>query len=222
MSTAPGLPRWLEATLAAIGLILVSPLLALLALLVRLSSPGPVLYRQVRVGQGGQPFTLFKLRSMRLASPGGGGPEVTAEGDDRITPVGRFLRRSKLDELPELWNVLTGELSFVGPRPEVPRYVDLGDPRWQRVLAVRPGLTDEVTLRLRNEEQLLASIEGDAEAWYRTCLLPWKLDAYAHAIARRSLVGDLVVILRTVFAIVLPGRAVAPTREQIEATARRR
>src|SRR5687767_11977002 len=118
-------------------------LVALVA--VRLTSRGPGVFGQVRVGREGKPFTLRKFRSM---TQGARGTQVTASGDARITLVGKFLRRTKLDELPELWNILCGDMSFVGPRPEVPGYVDLADPRWQMVLTARPGLTDTVTLRL--------------------------------------------------------------------------
>lgn len=207
-----GLPRSLEVCLAFAGLLAVLPLLAPAALLVKLSSPGPVMFRQQRVGRGGQPFTLFKLRSMRL----GGGPEITARGDSRVTPWGRVLRATKLDELPELWNVLNGDMSFVGPRPEVPTYVDLEDPLWQQVLQARPGLTDPVTLRLRNEERLLASIEGDAQVFYRQVLLPYKLQGYAEYLRQRSAWSDLRVIVLTLLAILWPDRAPPPSREEIE------
>src|SRR5207302_10964849 len=126
---------------------------------------------QARVGRYGKPFTLVKLRTMRASS---GGFQVTAADDARVTPIGRFLRRSKLDELPELWNVLRGEMSFVGPRPEVVRYVHPEDPLWKEVLLVRPGLTDPVTLRLRYEEGLMASFPGDRERFYIERLQPLK------------------------------------------------
>ena len=132
----PGIPRWIEATLSLGGLIVLSPLIGAAMLAVRLSSPGPVFFVQQRVGKAGRLFPLFKLRSMRA---GAGGPGVTGKGDPRITAVGRVLRRSKLDELPQLWNVVRGDMSLVGPRPEVPKYADPADPRWARVLAVRPG-----------------------------------------------------------------------------------
>ncbi len=131
-----GIPRWLEAGVAGALLVVVAPLFAALALGVRLSSAGPVLFRQERVGQGGRPFTMLKFRSMRV---NGRGPQITATGDDRVTGFGRFLRRTKLDELPELWNVVRGDMALVGPRPEVPCYVDLDDPAWAEVLRCRPG-----------------------------------------------------------------------------------
>ncbi|RMH15470.1 MAG: sugar transferase, partial [Acidobacteria bacterium] len=210
-----GLPRGIEAILAGTALLLLAPLLLLLGAAVKVSSPGPVLFRQRRIGRHGRPFTLLKLRTMRA----GDGPQVTAAGDPRVTAIGRLLRRAKLDELPALWNVLAGDLSIVGPRPEVPQYVDLDDPRWRRVLAVRPGLTDPVTLRLRDEERLLASIEGDRDDFYRRRLLPFKLAGYAAYLERRTPWRDVAVILQTLAAILLPERAAPPSRDEIAAAA---
>lgn len=214
---SPGLPRWVELPAAALLLLACAPLLFVLGLLVRVGSPGSAFFRQQRLGRGGVPFTLFKLRTMRQAAPGAAGSYVTAGGDPRITRLGRFLRRSKLDELPQLWNIVRGELSFVGPRPEVPAWIELGDPRWQRVLAARPGLTDPVTLRLRNEEALLAAVPGDREAFYRDHLQPWKLEGYADYLARRSAAGDLALLWRTLVAVFDPRRAPAPTAAEIVA-----
>src|SRR4051812_25918202 len=180
-----GLSHPAEAALAFIALVLSSPVFLAAAALVAATSPGPVLFRQTRVGLGGRPFTLLKLRTMRAGAETPDGSQLTASGDARITPVGRWLRRFKLDELPQLWNVVRGDMSLVGPRPEVPRYVDAADPLWQSVLAARPGLTDPVTLRLRDEEALLASAD-DAERFYRERLLPWKLRGYRDYLARRT------------------------------------
>ena len=193
-----GLPRAVEAPLAVVGLLAASPVIALSAAAVVASSGFPAFFRQSRVGRGGKPFTLVKLRTMR---PSRGGPEVTARGDDRITAVGRFLRTTKLDELPELWNVVRGEMSFVGPRPEVPRYVDLEDPLWQEVLRARPGLTDPTTLHLRDEESLMAGVEGDRDRYYREALQPAKLRGYVDYLRRRTWRSDLDVIWRTIAAI---------------------
>jgi lipopolysaccharide/colanic/teichoic acid biosynthesis glycosyltransferase len=141
---------------------------------------------------------------MRASSSG---PSVTARGDARVTPVGRWLRRTKLDELPELWNVLRGDMSFVGPRPEVPEYVDLDNPIWADVLQVRPGLTDPMTLTLRDEEALMEVVEGDRDRYYRETLQPQKLAGYRAYLERRSWRSDLGVICDTVFALVPGGRA---------------
>lgn len=210
-----GLPRAVEAGLACLGLVLASPVLLVAAGLVAATSPGPVLFRQQRAGLGGRPFTLLKLRSMRVAPEGS---QLTAAGDARITPVGRWLRRFKLDEIPQLWNVVRGDMSLVGPRPEVPRYVDDG-PLWRQVLSARPGLTDPVTLRLRDEEALLASVAAggdDPERFYRERLLPWKLRGYRDYLARRSWVTDLGVLGATALAVLRLRRPVPPTLEEIQ------
>jgi lipopolysaccharide/colanic/teichoic acid biosynthesis glycosyltransferase len=194
-----GIPRTLEAAAAALALVALSPLLALLALAVAASSRGPVLFRQQRVGRGGRPFTMLKFRTMRV---GGGGAQVTAAGDGRVTAVGRWLRRLKLDELPELVNVVRGELALVGPRPEVPRYVEAEDSRWRRVLEERPGITHPVTLRLADEEGLIAAAGGDPERFYVEELLPWKLAGYLEYAAARSWRSDLAVLAATAGALV--------------------
>ena len=208
-----GLPSWFERTVACAGYGALSPLLLLCAIAVRCSSPGPVLFRQERVGQGGRPFRLLKFRSMQVNV---GGAQVTAHGDARITGVGRFLRKTKLDELPELWNVVRGELSLVGPRAEVPMYVDLENPQWKRVLQAKPGVTDPVTLRLRNEEELIAAGGGDPEVFYREVLQPLKLQGYVRYLERRTTWSDLGVLVRTVLAVVMPSKAPPPTLEDLE------
>ena len=208
-----GLPSWFERTVACAGYGALLPVLSLCAIGVRFSSPGPVLFRQERVGQGGRPFRLLKFRSMRVNV---GGAQVTAHGDARITGVGRFLRKTKLDELPELWNVVRGELSLVGPRAEVPKYVDASDSLWQKVLQAKPGITDPVTLRLRNEEELIAAGGGDPEVFYREFLQPLKLQGYVRYLERRTVWSDLGVLIRTVLAVVMPSKAPPPTLEDLK------
>ena len=204
-SARPGLPRAFEFLLALAGLVIAAPVIALAAIGTILTSGFPVFFRQARMGRGGRPFTLIKLRSMKSSR---GGPQVTARGDARVTPFGRFLRRSKLDELPELWNVLKGEMSFVGPRPEVPGLVDPANPLWSEVLEARPGLTDPVTVRLRDEEALLAGIDGgDREAFYRDSLQPFKLRGYCEYLRRRTWQSDVGVLWETVLAILWPSRS---------------
>jgi lipopolysaccharide/colanic/teichoic acid biosynthesis glycosyltransferase len=198
-----GLPRAFDVPVAAFGLIVASPVLLLAGAAVALSSGFPVFFRQARMGRAGRPFTLVKLRTMR---PSRSGPVVTARGDERVTAVGRFLRRSKLDELPELWNVLRGDMAFVGPRPEVPELVDPESELWREVLSVRPGLTDPVTVGLRDEESLMASVEGDRERYYRETLQPAKLRGYLEYLHNRSWHSDLRVLGQTLIAIVQPGR----------------
>jgi lipopolysaccharide/colanic/teichoic acid biosynthesis glycosyltransferase len=217
-----GLPRAADAALALAGLAAASPVLLAAAVLVAATSPGPVLFRQKRVGLGGRPFTLLKLRTMRVAPAIADPSQLTASGDSRITPVGRWLRRFKLDELPQLWNVVRGDMSLVGPRPEVPRYVDAADPLWQSVLSARPGLTDPVTLRLRDEEALLAlaADTGDVEIFYRERLLPWKLRGYRDYLARRSWTSDLALLGATVLAVLRLRRAPQADLAEIEGVGR--
>src|SRR5262249_47575006 len=140
--------------------------------------PGPVLFVQTRVGRGGRPFKILKFRTMR---PGGGGPALTSSGDARITAVGAFLRKTKLDELPQLFNVLRGDMSLVGPRPEVPRYVKLFQSDYDAILAVRPGITDFAAIKYRDEEAALAG--GDAERAYVDVVLPDKIALYRRYLA---------------------------------------
>jgi lipopolysaccharide/colanic/teichoic acid biosynthesis glycosyltransferase len=194
-----GLKRAFDLALAAVGLLVTAPAQALIALLVRQSSPGPVIFRQERVGRYGRPFLIHKFRTLR---PDTAGPLVTASGDPRVTTVGAVLRRTKLDELPQLWDVLRGEMSLVGPRPEVPTYAELW-PAAERetILSVRPGITDPVSLLFRNEAEELARA-ADPEEHYRTALLPHKAQMYAEYVRTRSLAGDLAILLRTVQALV--------------------
>jgi lipopolysaccharide/colanic/teichoic acid biosynthesis glycosyltransferase len=212
-----GIPRPFEAAIALLGLLACAPFLAMAAIAIAISSRGPVFFRQQRVGLNGRTFTMYKLRTMR---PAGKGPLVTAGDDDRITRVGKFLRKTKLDELPELWNILKGEMSFVGPRPEVPRYVDLENPAWQRVLEARPGLTDPMTLRLRNEESLMAEVRGDRERFYIETLQPFKLNGYLEYLKKRNGWSDIKVIFETALAVLLPHKAPLPTMEEICANSR--
>jgi len=171
------------------------------------------LFKQVRVGRRGQAFELLKFRSMWV---GAEGPEITAAADARVTGIGRWLRRFKLDELPELWNVVRGDMALVGPRPEVPGYVDLENPSWQRVLSVRPGLTDPVSVELRNEEALLASAE-DPENFYEQILQPYKLGGYERYLGKRTPRSDLKVLWQTVMAVFLPMRTPPPSIEELRA-----
>jgi lipopolysaccharide/colanic/teichoic acid biosynthesis glycosyltransferase len=161
----------------------------------------------------GKPFTLYKFRSMVAHN---GGPQVTAKGDPRVTGVGRLLRKTKLDEPPELWNVVRGDLSLVGARPEVVRYVELENPLWREVLEARPGITDPVTLRLRNEEALLQGCGGDAERFYRETLQPYKLLGYREYLRERTWWSDVQVLMRSVLAVVFPAKAPPPGLDEIE------
>ena len=187
----------LVATLAVLPVAL--PLMAALALWVRLDSPGPALFRQQRVGRGGRLFRIHKFRTMRLHD--GSGPQVTAAGDARITRAGRWLRRTKLDELPQLIDVLSGDMSLVGPRPEVPRYMALYPAEMRaRILSVRPGLTDRAAIAFRDEERVLAA-SADPERAYIEQIMPLKLQHYLDYVAHRSLRGDLRILLDTLRAL---------------------
>jgi lipopolysaccharide/colanic/teichoic acid biosynthesis glycosyltransferase len=188
---------------AAAGLLLAGPIIALAAAAVAATSGTPVLFRQSRVGRDGRLFTMYKLRTM---TAGSGGPSVTAAGDRRITGVGRLLRQLKIDELPELWNVVRGDMRLVGPRPEVPGLVDLANPLWQEALRAAPGITDPMTLQLRDEEAILRRAGGDSERFYRAVLQPFKLCGYVEYQRVRTWRTDLGVLVRTAAAVVrLPG-----------------
>ena len=206
-----GLPRTAEIFLALTGLLLLLPLLITIPALIKSTSRGSILFRQIRVGRRGSEFTLYKFRTMQS---GADGLKLTALDDVRLTRTGKFLRRYKLDELPQLWNVLRGEMSFAGPRPEVPEYVDVHNPLWQEVLTVRPGITDPIALKFRNEEQLLASVE-DREAFYTEILQPFKLRGWAEYARHKTWKTDLFVIFRTFKVILLPNSAPPPTREEL-------
>jgi lipopolysaccharide/colanic/teichoic acid biosynthesis glycosyltransferase len=196
---------WKRVVDLAIGvpaLCAVGPVIGALAVLVRLDSPGPAFFVQTRVGRNRRPLKIFKLRSMVANSSG---PAVTAAGDSRITRVGRLLRKTKLDELPQLLNVVKGEMSLVGPRPEAERYVRHYRPEWERLLQVRPGITDLASLVFRDEEALLAGAE-DRERAYIEAIMPAKLKVALEGVERSSPLYDAGIIGRTVASVLkLPG-----------------
>lgn len=193
--------RLLDVVLATAGLVAIAPLIAGAALAMRLAGDrGPLLYRAERIGEGGRPFEAFKLRTMR---PAVGGPRVTVAADPRVTRVGRVLRRYRIDELPQLLNVLRGEMSLVGPRPEDPRYVDLEDPDHRFVFRARPGITGPTQLAFRDEASLFTG--PDPEAEYRERILPLKLEMDAEYLRRRTIRSDLGILLRTA-AVLVPRR----------------
>ena len=184
----------------ATGLLLATvPLMLLASALVRLDSPGGAIFRQTRIGLNGSPFTLLKFRSMTV-------PETTdsefAPGETaRVTRIGRILRKTKLDELPQLWNVLVGDMSLVGPRPEVPKWTSVHPELWEIVLSVRPGITDPASIEFRDEETILSAAE-DAMACYRDIILPRKLELSAEYVRHRSFLGDLRVLWKTATTLV--------------------
>ena len=187
---------------AAAGLLLLAPVLAALAVAILWDDGAPVFFGQTRVGRKGKPFRIWKFRTMRTGSQG---TVITAAGDPRVTRAGAVLRRCKLDELPQLFNVLKGDMSLVGPRPEVPEYVQLEAPIWQAVLQVRPGVTDLATLLYRDEEKLLGASD-DPTAFYREIVLPAKLRLNLGYLRSRSFLRDLRLILLTIRYSLFPAR----------------
>jgi lipopolysaccharide/colanic/teichoic acid biosynthesis glycosyltransferase len=191
--------RLLDLFCAIAGLIVLAPLLLMVTLAVKIGSRGPALFGQERIGRGGRPFKIWKFRSM-VCGADKIGPLITASGDSRITKIGRYLRQSKLDELPQLWNVLIGDMSFVGPRPELPFYVRDYTPEQRQVFTVRPGITDPAALEYRHEEEILAKA-ADRERFYREVVLPHKLTLNLEYIKALSFRHDLTLIVRTLGAI---------------------
>lgn len=193
--------RLLDIVVSALGLLVLSPLLLVIAVAIVIGSGWPVLFQQQRVGRNGNLFEIYKFRSMSQSAQGVG-PSVTSAGDPRVTSVGRWLRSSKLDELPQLWNVLRGDLSLVGPRPEVPSYVALWLPEDREViLSVRPGITDPASTKYRREEELLAT-QPDPEEYYRQVILPDKIRMYREYVNRTSMATDLRVLADTAHSVV--------------------
>ena len=194
--------RLFDAACAAAGLLLLMPILTTLALVILWDDGPPVLFSQMRVGKRGKQFRIWKFRTMHAGSQGS---VVTAAGDGRITRFGAVLRRCKLDELPQLFNVFKGDMSLVGPRPEAPEYVQLEAPIWQAVLQVRPGITDLASLLYRDEEKLLA-MSGDLNTFYRESVLPAKLVLNLEYLRSRSFPQDLTLILLTIHYSLFPER----------------
>ena len=192
--------RLFDLLASAAGLLVLSPLFLLLALWVKSDSPGPVFYRQTRVGRGNRDFRLFKFRSMRVGADKKG--LITVGGrDPRVTRSGYCIRKYKLDELPQLINVFLGDMSLVGPRPEVRKYVELYTPEQMRVLDVRPGITDPASIRYRNENELLAASD-DPQRFYRETIMQDKLRINLEYVAERSFVYDLKLIFKTFWTII--------------------
>ncbi|MFC1707131.1 sugar transferase [Planctomycetota bacterium] len=189
---------WVSASVLAAS----APLIGGIALAVKVDSPGPVFFGHQRVGRGWRPFRVWKFRTM-VDGADKRGPTITADGDCRVTRVGRILRATKLDELPQLWNVLTGEMSLVGPRPEVAKYAELFRSDYEEILKVRPGLTDPATLMYRSEEALLGQAV-DVEEMYAAEVLPCKIELSKAYLRKRGLRTDLSILVRTLVRIVAP------------------
>jgi lipopolysaccharide/colanic/teichoic acid biosynthesis glycosyltransferase len=189
------LKRAIDLVAAAVGLLLLAPLLVLVAVLIKLDSEGPIFFKQERIGRAFRPFLIYKFRTMVKQAPQLG-PAITVGQDARITRMGRLLRRTKIDELPQLINVLNGEMSLVGPRPEVPEYVEAFRQEYEEILSVRPGITDLASLKFIDEASLLARAI-DPERTYRECVLPRKLALARQYVRERSLGMDAVLLVRT-------------------------
>lgn len=202
--------RLFDLCFSALALVLLGPVLLILAVWVRLDSPGPALFRQERIGRHGRPFRVWKFRTMVAGAPAQG-PALTIGADPRITRPGVWLRRTKLDELPQFVNVLCGDMSVVGPRPEVPEYVACFPDEFREVvLSVRPGITDPASLAFRDESSLLAAA-ADPQALYREQILPRKLQMAADYVRRQSLWLDVKIIVQTVAALArAPARVPTP------------
>lgn len=177
------------------GLIVLLPFLLIIAVLIKVKMPGPALFKQKRAGRYGKPFTIYKFRSMTLDHGGG---TVSVKGDKRITPLGAILRRYKLDELPELWNVFIGDMSFVGPRPDMPEYVDRLQGEERLILNLRPGITGPASLKYAREEELLAAVE-DPQKYNDEVLWPDKVRLNLDYYHNWSFFKDLKIIFSTIF-----------------------
>jgi lipopolysaccharide/colanic/teichoic acid biosynthesis glycosyltransferase len=196
--------RLFDLCCAAVALAVLWPVMLVIAFIIRIESRGPALFRQVRVGRHGRTFELLKFRTMYVAT-NSDAPQITAAGDTRITRVGRFLRASKLDELPQFLNVLSGDMSLVGPRPEVPKYVALYPPEVRNIiLSVRPGITDEASIRFRKEEELLGKSSNPERTYVRE-ILPQKLRLYESYARHHRVVSDIGILVRTFVALVRRG-----------------
>ena len=198
------LKRAFDVTASALGLPLLLPAMILIAIIIKLDSPGPVFFRQVRVGRAGRPFRIFKFRSM-VVDAARTGTALTVHADPRITRVGRFLRRTKLDELPQVFNILAGDMSIVGPRPEVPEFMKFYSPEQRAViLSMRPGVTDYAAILFRDESALLEQNRDPAE-FYRTVIMPIKFFWYERYSREIGVLNDLRIIIATAF-ILISGR----------------
>lgn len=191
--------RLFDIVSSGIGLLCLAPVFVVMAIWIKLDSRGPVFYRQTRVGRYGRDFRIFKFRSMRVGSDKG--RQITVgERDPRITRSGYFIRRYKIDELPQLINVFLGDMSVVGPRPEVRKYVDLYSEEQRKVFQVRPGITDLASIKYSNENELLSQVD-DPDTYYIDVIMPDKLAINLEYIRHQSFMGDIKIIFNTLFKI---------------------
>lgn len=191
--------RIFDFIISLFSLVILFPLLVAIGLIIKINDNGPIIFKQRRVGQYGRTFLIYKFRTMHLIESSK--VEDFEPGDiSRITSIGKFLRKKKLDELPQLLNVLIGNMSFVGPRPEVEKWIKVYPDRWERVLSVKPGITDNASVLYRNEESLLAASKNP-EITYKEIVLPKKLELYESYVLHHSFYGDLKLIFKTLFNI---------------------
>ena len=194
------LKRAMDIAISGCALLVIWPVLLIIALAIKIDDPGPVFYRQVRVGRNGKEFRIFKFRTM-VVDADKKGLQITVGRDNRITRMGRLLRKTKLDELAQLINVFTGEMSFVGPRPEVPKYVNMYTPYQRQVLLVRPGITDYASIAYRNENDMLEGAD-DPERMYIDVIMPDKIELNMKYLREISPLADIRLILSTIIAVI--------------------
>lgn len=187
--------RTVDIIFSLIWIIILSPIYMILSLIIKIDSKGPVLFKQKRIGLHGKPFYIYKFRTMHTDASID--LKITPENDNRITQIGKYLRRYKLDEIPQLFNVIKGDMSLVGPRPEVPEYLCYYSDDFNRILNVKPGITDLASIKYRNESQLLANRENVAE-YYINTILPDKMRMNFEYINKRSLYFDFLIIIKTI------------------------
>ncbi len=191
--------RLFDIFFSSIGLVLLLPLFAVVAILIKIDSKGPVFFRQERIGRNFNPFKIYKFRTMTVDAENMG-PQITVGGDKRVTKIGKFLRKYKIDEMPQLINVLKGEMSFVGPRPEVRKYVDHFKSDYKNLLTIRPGITDPASMKYSKEESVLSSSKNWEEDYVKR-IMPEKIMLSSHYVDNHNLLTDLTLILKTIFKI---------------------
>ena len=194
--------RFFDLICSGVGFAVLSPFFVVISIFIKLDSPGPIFFRQERIGRGFRPFFIYKFRTMRY-NPQRSGLQITAGGDSRITRMGRLLRNTKIDEWPQLINVLRGHMSLVGPRPEVRKYVERYKDDYERILSIRPGITDISSIAFRNEESILQGVD-DPEQYYVHVLLPEKMRLAQEYIQHASFSYDVKLILKTLCEVVFP------------------
>jgi lipopolysaccharide/colanic/teichoic acid biosynthesis glycosyltransferase len=199
--------RLIDASVSFVALVVLCPLFAVVGLAIKWTSPGPIFYWQDRVGRCGKIFKIAKFRSM-VVDAEKKGLGITVSGDARVTRFGAFLRKSKIDEFPQLWNVLKGEMSLVGPRPELPQYVSSYTPEQQLVFRVRPGITDPASIRYRHEEAILA-VSQDPDHYYRNVVLPDKLALNIRYIRDISIFSDIKCVIQTITSLFMQHTALS-------------